>query len=219
VLLYREYFLVITTQQSKICNLLVNAFSKANGQLEAKAFLLKRFIHFMRYEQALIFLEAVEERVSDSSRGNILVHTLNVVKSACLLIELLEKVRYNFRFLDRRVKEIKQEIINIAAEFMNDVSSEEEMRFLLLEKDLDSRDALNMIYDNDLVELLQNPFAHNIVHQIWASPYNNSHSIMAVSTVHNLLFNYNHCRYDQETKWRFYQKKDLNAVGVHGFQF
>ena len=33
------------------------------------------------------------------------------------------------------------------------------MRFLLLEKDLDSRDALNMIYDNNLIELLKNPFA------------------------------------------------------------
>ena len=39
------------------------------------------------------------------------------------------------------------------------VTTEEEMRFLLLEKDLDSRDALNMIYDNNLIELLVNPFA------------------------------------------------------------
>lgn len=42
---------------------------------------------------------------------------------------------------------------------MNEVTTEEEMRFLLLETDLDSRDALNMIYDNNLVELLMNPFA------------------------------------------------------------
>jgi hypothetical protein len=33
------------------------------------------------------------------------------------------------------------------------------MRFLLLEKDLDSRDALNLIFDNQIVELLRNPFA------------------------------------------------------------
>ncbi len=31
VLLYREYFLKITKQQDKICTLLVNSFSKANG--------------------------------------------------------------------------------------------------------------------------------------------------------------------------------------------
>ena len=50
VLLYREYFLTITKQQEKIVALLVNSFSKANGQLEAKAFLLKRFIKHMRFE-------------------------------------------------------------------------------------------------------------------------------------------------------------------------
>ena len=50
VLLYREYFLEINSQQDKSCTLLVNSFSKANGQVEAKAFLLKRFISHMRYE-------------------------------------------------------------------------------------------------------------------------------------------------------------------------
>lgn len=100
---------------------------------------------------------------------------------------------------------------------MDEVTSEEEMRFLLLEKDLDNRDALNMIYDNDLVELLKNPFAQNIVLQIWASPYNNTSSIASVSSNHNLLFNYNHCRYDWEQQLRFYKKKDLNLAGCHGY--
>lgn len=33
------------------------------------------------------------------------------------------------------------------------------MRFYLLEKDLDERDALNIIYDCELIDLLENPFA------------------------------------------------------------
>lgn len=67
------------------------------------------------------------------------------------------------------------------------------MRFFLLEKDLDERDALNIIYDCEVIELLRNPFAQNIVQQIWSSQYNNSHSLFTVSSVHRLLFNYNHC--------------------------
>ena len=53
--------------------------------------------------------------------------------------------------------------MKIGTEYMDEVTSEEEMRYLLLEKDLDNKDALNMIYDNDLVEFLKNPFAQNIV--------------------------------------------------------
>ena len=93
-----------------------------------------------------------------------MVHTLNVVKAACLLIELLNKVKSNFGFMVRQITEIEARITSICVEFMNQVSSEDEMRFLLLEKDLDNRDALNMIYDNNIASLLEHPFAQNIVH-------------------------------------------------------
>jgi len=171
----------------------------------------------MRFEHAQKFLEVIEARVRDSSRGNIFIRSLNVVKSACLIIELLNKVKRRFGFVERRVQETEALILKIAVEYMAEVTTEEEMRFLLLEKDLDSRDALNMIYDNNLIELLVNPFAQNIVEQIWGSPYNNSHSLASVSSNHNLLFNFNHCRYDLETQSRFYQDKDLDKAGCHNY--
>ena len=102
---------------------------------------------------------------------------------------------------------------------MNEVTAEEEMRFLLLEKDLDARDALNLIYDHELVEMLKHPFAQSIVNQIWTSPYNNCNSIFSASSAHTLLWNYNHCRYDMEAALRFYRRRNLAAMGVHGFQF
>lgn len=89
----------------------MNGFSKANGQLESKAFLLKRFIRHMTFEVAQSFLEAIEERVFDQSRGNIMIHTLNVAKAACLLVELLNAVKTQFGFMDRRVNEIKARIV------------------------------------------------------------------------------------------------------------
>jgi hypothetical protein len=90
VLIYREYFLLINNKIDKIITLLVNSFMETNGMLESKAFLLKRFITRMNYEQAIVFLQAVEKGVKNQSRGNILILTLNVVKASCLLIELLE---------------------------------------------------------------------------------------------------------------------------------
>lgn len=174
VLLYREYFLKISRSREHLTKLLVSSFQKSNGQIESKCYLLRRFISGMRYDHAVTFIETLEERVKDHSRGNILVNTLNVVKSACLLIELLNKVLKTFSFMSRQINEITAQITNITVQFMNEVQSEDEMRFLLLEKDLDNRDALNMIYDNNLVDMLQHPFAQNIVQQIWTSPYNNS---------------------------------------------
>lgn len=50
VLLYREYFLEINSQHEHINTLLVNSFSKSNGMLEAKSFLLKRFVAKMNFD-------------------------------------------------------------------------------------------------------------------------------------------------------------------------
>ena len=159
VLVYREYFLLLNTKTDKIVNLLMKAFTETNGMLEAKAFLMKRFIKYMTFEQAIKFLEAVEQGVTTKSRGNILILTLNVVKASCLLIEMLEMVRSNFGFLDRRIFEIRNRIVQIAREYLQRVESEEEMSYLLLEKDIDYRDSLNMIYDNEIVELLETAHA------------------------------------------------------------
>lgn len=40
-----------------------------------------------------------------------------------------------------------------------------------------------------------------------------------MSSNHNLLFNYNHCRYDWEQQLRFYRRKDMDKVGCHNYQF
>ena len=50
VLLYREYFLLIKDKTDKVIQLLVNSFLETNGMLEAKAFLMKRFLSKMKYE-------------------------------------------------------------------------------------------------------------------------------------------------------------------------
>lgn len=59
----------------------------------------------MRFEHAQKFVESIEERTNDQSRGNMFVRSLNVVKSACLIIELLSKVKRKFAFMERRVQE------------------------------------------------------------------------------------------------------------------
>jgi len=57
----------------------------------------------MNFEQAAKLLGAIEERVNDSSKGNILLLTLNVVKATCQLIEIINMVKVQFGFLERRV--------------------------------------------------------------------------------------------------------------------
>lgn len=54
---------------------------------------------------------------------------------------------------------------------MNQVQKEAEMKFLLLEKDFEYRDALDLITRYQIVEFLESPIAENVVRDIWRSQY------------------------------------------------
>lgn len=49
VLLYREYFLEFKKDPSEVITFLIQAFEKTNGMLEAKCYLIRRYIKEMSY--------------------------------------------------------------------------------------------------------------------------------------------------------------------------
>ena len=102
---------------------------------------------------------------------------------------------------------------------MNGVESEYEMRYLLLEKDFDNRDSLEIITRYSISEFLENKFAENVVREIWRSPYATNNSILSASTNHQLLFHYWHCVRDEEDDKRFYKGKNPANFQAHPLQF
>lgn len=54
---------------------------------------------------------------------------------------------------------------------MNQVEKESEMKYLLLEKDAEHRDALDLISRYKIAEFLESQFAENVVQEIWRSAY------------------------------------------------
>lgn len=49
VLLYREFFLILKENPSETIQLLITCFEKANGNLESKCYLIRRYIKEMSY--------------------------------------------------------------------------------------------------------------------------------------------------------------------------
>lgn len=73
---------------------------------------------------------------------------------------------------------------------MMKVDTEQEMRFLLLEKDLEHRDSLDLITRFKIFPFLESKFSENVVKEIWRSPYSTNNSIFSASTNHMLTFEY-----------------------------
>jgi hypothetical protein len=99
------------------------------------------------------------------------------------------------------------------------VETEQEMRFLLLEKDMEHRDSLDIITEYVIIAFLESKFADNVVKEIWRSPYSTNDSIFSASTNHFLTFQYWHCVQDEECYNRFYHDKDIRTFEAHPMQF
>ena len=70
------------------------------------------------------------------------------------------------------------------------VDSEYEMKYLLLEKDFEFRDSLDMITKHKIVEFLESQLAENVVREIWRSAYSTGGSLFSASTNHMLTFRF-----------------------------
>ena len=71
---------------------------------------------------------------------------------------------------------------------VNSIDSIGEMRHLFMDQDLEQRDSLTFIWDNQIEELLQNPIIGMIVDELWDSEYNVEGFIWNASTSHQMLF-------------------------------
>jgi hypothetical protein len=56
------------------------------------------------------------------------------------------------------------------------------MRFLLLEKDLENGDSLDLITRYTIISFLESKFADNVVKEKWRSPYSTNDSIFSASS-------------------------------------
>jgi len=157
----------------------------------------------------------MEKRILVKDKTNILVTNFNVTLTGCLLIEILELISQQFEQLKVRTEQIRAEVEKRVAEYMMQVDGEEEMRYLLLEKDFEDRDALDLITTLNIVSFLECRFAENVVFEIWRSPYATNDLIFTASTNYYFLFDWYDCIIDQETSRRFFAGKHIKNIPNH----
>ena len=115
--------------------------------------------------------------------------------------------------------ETRAKILRLVKAYMEQVASYQEMRYLLLEKDIEERDALDLITKYKVYKFLESKFAENVVHEIWRSPYATGNNIFTASTNFFLLFDYYHCIQDLEMKNRLFRGKNIKSISNHPMQF
>jgi hypothetical protein len=166
--------------------------------IDFKCYLVRQFSERILLRHARRLLDAIDLKIQARNKNNILVMNLNVVKTACLLIEVLQVMSIRFNSLAVRSKQIRNKIIVLVTEYMFKVEQEAEMKYLLLEKDFELRDSLDLITRLQIVEFLESQYAENVVKEIWRGQYATQDSIFSASTNHMLTWHWWTCIRDVE---------------------
>ena len=123
--------------------------------IDFKCYLVRHFSEKLLLRHAKRLLDALDAKTQARNKTNMFVLNVNVVKSACLTIEILQLIASRFNSLAVRCKQIRHKVIEIVRDYMAKVDSEAEMKYLLLEKDFECRDALDLITQLTIVEFLE----------------------------------------------------------------
>jgi hypothetical protein len=67
----------------------INKVNQGAGMIEEKCFLIREYIEFFQLRHARTLLDQIDKKVNIPNKSNIFVTNFNVVKTGCLLIELL----------------------------------------------------------------------------------------------------------------------------------
>jgi hypothetical protein len=184
-------------EKKQIVNHIVSSLNKTTnqgaGMIDQKCYLIREYLDYFQLRNARTMLDFIDKKVNIANKLNILVSNFNVVKTGCLLIEVLELVALKFDQLKVRCVNIRLRIEDHVGIYLMRVIGESEIRYLLLEKDLEERDSLDLITKWSILRFLQSSFAENVVKEIWRSPYATSDQIQNASTNFYLLFKYYNC--------------------------
>jgi hypothetical protein len=82
---------------------------------------------------------------------------------------------------------IIKNISDIAGYFIQAIDDEEKLRTVCFEKDYEGRDALQLLSDYEIVEIMNNRNMEKVALELWASEYDVKGSIMTTSSAFNIL--------------------------------
>lgn len=115
-LLHKEFFRLLRNitpyDLEEIISSITNAFNKSNGMIDFKCYLARQFIDQMQQRHTRTLIATIDTKVKQQSKQNILVINLNVIKTSCLLIELLNLIGESFKMTLVRCNHTRDVIVH-----------------------------------------------------------------------------------------------------------
>lgn len=149
----------------------------------------KMMLSIFSFNAAKIFLEIIDQKVDEAAlEANLFTHSNNPLLCMVLLYELLQNIIKKFYSLNNACRQIMNNIMNMAQEYIESVDEENFLTTVMLEKDYSGRDSLRICVELELLELIQAPKIEAIIKRIYNSNFMQDGDLHEMSTTYQIMF-------------------------------
>lgn len=129
------------------------------------------------------FLRIMSFRIFDHSlENNLFSHCANPLLNMCLMYEFLLLLTKKFFSLSYTCNQLMDQVKKMIIEYIQSVDDENFLTSVMLEKDYEGRDSLQIAVELELLDLVQAPKVEAVIKRIWNSDYDTSGSFFEMST-------------------------------------
>ena len=137
---------------------------------------MARFSHSFSYFHKSKLLSILKRKLQLALReeDNFLLYVRNPLKVLVLLIELLNcklKMTDSSSHLSYEARLMTRNLSQLATRILKLERSEEKSRLALTDTDLEGRDVLTIICENNEIELLEHKYVEKLADEMWDGPF------------------------------------------------
>ncbi len=169
------------------------------GNLDVYLYIIRRYTSVLMVDDAVKFAASMEKILSPQVIERELWKVLNPIKLIVQLIELTGIFASRFDHMRLQFERIVTSLNRLGVTLLEEVNMDQQMKFILFDKDLDDRDVIGLILQYHLVDFLSNTMIEKIANEVWNGPYDLSHNpLAATSVVWKLVTSHTHSEVDYE---------------------
>ncbi len=139
----------------------------------ANLLLLRKLSGYFTYQEAQKLIATIQVLWlgDEDEASRAIVACANPIQVLVLAIELCGIVNSLYPAMSIKTTDTQDSLAKIISSIQGEFEREEEMRDILLSKDIEGRATVAVMVENNMLDLLQNPHVEALANEVWRGPY------------------------------------------------
>lgn len=173
--------------QNQLFDALLEQFETEFPNLVIILYLIRKLLNYCSLIDVKRFIKAAQNIIVSQREDSIKFSNscLNPILVIVLIMEILKLMAITYPSMNIKITSLTEDLTKLVNSIQNEIESDEDMKLLYKDKDIQGRDTVSIIVENEMVDLLQNAHIESFASEIWHGKCfsGNWSSLMGTSTI------------------------------------